>query len=307
MLRLLISRLAAALAVMAGVVTLVFLLLHVVPGDPVDAMLGESALPADRAALREALGLDRPIALQWADYIAHVLRLDLGHSLQARRPVTELLAERLPGTLQLAAAASGVALLIALPAGMAAALRKGRALDRLAMAASMIGVSIPSFWLGPMLILAFSIGLGWLPVSGNQDPGALLLPALTLGAGLAAILARMTRSAMLEVLSEDYVRTARAMGLSERSVILRHAARNACLPVVTVLGLQLGALLGGAVITETVFAWPGLGSLTIEAIQARDYPVVQGCVLLISLAYVGINLLTDLLYAWADPRLRHAA
>jgi peptide/nickel transport system permease protein len=304
MTRLLVARLASALVVMLGVALLVFLLLHLVPGDPVELMLGDSARPADRAALRQALGLDRPLTAQLADWLGGLARLDLGDSLFSRRPVTELLAERVPATLELAAAALLLALLLALPLGVLAARHQGRSLDRGAMAFSLLGVSIPNFWLGPLLILLFSLGLGWTPVSGREGPASLVLPALTLGASLAAVLARMVRGSLLEVLGEDYIRTARAKGLGEGRVLWRHALGNAWLPVLTLLGLQLGALLGGAVITETVFDWPGLGSLLVEAIQRRDYPVVQGCVLLVSLTYVGVNTLTDLVYGWVDPRIR---
>jgi len=297
------TRLGAALVVALGVCTLVFLLIHLVPGDPVEAMLGESAQPADRAALRASLGLDRPLAEQYRRYISGLLRLDLGRSFQDQRPVSEILGERLPATLKLATAALLLALLLAVPLGVFAARRRGSPLDAGAMAFSLIGVSMPNFWLGPLLILVFSLWLGWTPVSGSDDPASLVLPAVTLGTALAAILARMVRASVLEVLGEDYIRTARAKGLSEPAVLWRHALRNAWLPVLTLIGMQLGGLLGGAVITETVFAWPGVGSLLVEAIQARDFPVVQGCVLLISLVYVLVNTLTDLAYAGVDPRV----
>jgi peptide/nickel transport system permease protein len=300
----LISRLGSALVVVLGVCTLVFLLIHLVPGDPVEAMLGESARPADRSALRASLGLDRPLAEQYLGYLGGLVRLDLGESFQDRRPVAAVLAERIPATLELTVAALALALAVALPLGVAAAHRRGGWLDSGAMGVSLLGVSIPNFWLGPLLILVFSLWLGWTPVSGRESLASLILPAVTLGTSLAAVLARMVRSSVLEVLGEDYVRTARAKGLSETAVLWAHALRNAWLPVLTLLGLQLGGLLGGAVITETVFAWPGLGSLLVEAIQGRDYPVVQGCVLLISLAYVLVNTLTDLVYAWVDPRIR---
>jgi ABC-type dipeptide/oligopeptide/nickel transport system permease component len=296
----------SAIVVVLGVCTLVFLLIHLVPGDPVEAMLGESARPADRAALRADLGLDRPLWEQYLAYLSGVVRLDFGVSFQDRRPVSELLAERIPPTLELAAAALVLALLLAVPLGVVAARHRGDWLDSSAMGFSLLGISIPNFWLGPMLILVFSLWLGWTPVSGREGAGSLVLPAVTLGTGLAAILARMVRSSVLEVLGEDYVRTARAKGLSEAAVLWRHALRNAWLPVLTLVGLQLGGLLGGAVITETVFAWPGVGSLMVEAIQSRDYPVVQACVLLISLTYVLVNTLTDLVYAWVDPRIRLA-
>jgi len=297
------TRLGAALVVALGVCTLVFLLIHLVPGDPVEAMLGESAQPADRAALRASLGLDRPLAEQYRRYLSGLLRLDLGRSFQDQRPVSEILGERLPATLKLATAALLLALLLAVPLGVFAARRRGSSLDAGAMAFSLIGVSMPNFWLGPLLILVFSLWLGWTPVSGSDDPASLVLPAVTLGTALAAILARMVRASVLEVLGEDYIRTARAKGLSEPAVLWRHALRNAWLPVLTLIGMQLGGLLGGAVITETVFAWPGVGSLLVEAIQARDFPVVQGCVLLISLVYVLVNTLTDLAYAGVDPRV----
>lgn len=297
-------RLLGALLTALAVVCVVAVLLRLVPGDPVEAMLGEGAAAADRAALRAALGLDRPVAVQVAAYLGGVLRLDLGESLHTGRPVAELLAERLPATAELAAAGWLVAVALALPLGTLAALRRASAWDRLATAFASLGVSIPNFWLGPLLILAFSVHLGWLPVSGRGEPGALVLPALTLGTALAALLTRMVRASLLEVLGEDYVRAARAKGLGEGRVLWAHAMRNALLPVVTVMGLQLGGLLAGTVITETVFAWPGVGLLLVEAISRRDFPVVQGCVLLVSLGYVTVNLLTDLVYLWADPRVR---
>ena len=304
MLRFVAWRLLSAAAVVAGVVCLVFVLVHVVPGDPVELMLGEFVPAADRAALAHAMGLDRPLTVQLQDYLQGLARLELGESLHSHRPVVALIAERFPATLELTLAALVVALLVALPLGVLAAVRRGTAYDRGAMGLSLLGVSIPNFWLGPLLILVFSLGLGWLPVSGREGAAAVILPALTLGTGLAAILSRMVRAAVLEVLGEDYIRTARAKGLGETQVIWRHAVRNALLPVLTVLGLQLGGLLGGAVITETVFAWPGIGQLTVEAIQRRDYPVVQACILLISVCYVLVNTLTDLVYAWLDPRVK---
>ncbi|MEW8689680.1 MAG: nickel ABC transporter permease [Candidatus Thiodiazotropha endolucinida] len=300
----LISRLLSALVVIIGVVCLVFMLIHLVPGDPVDVMLGESAIPADREALRSSLGLDRPITVQLTDFLKGVAVLDLGDSLHTRQPVSELLASHIPATLELALAALIVTLLTAIPLGILAAVNRGGMGDWGAMGFSMLGLSIPNFWLGPLLILCFSLWLGWTPVSGREDFSSLILPAVTLGTGFAAILARMVRSSLLEVLGEDYVRTARAKGLDETRVIWRHAMRNAWLPVITLLGLQLGALLGGAVVTEVVFDWPGIGSLMIESIQKRDYPVVQGCVLFISLAYVLVNTLTDILYGLIDPRIR---
>ena len=300
----LLSRLLTAVWVMFGVASLVFFILHWVPGDPVEVMLGESAAVADREALRQALGLNLPVVEQWTRFLTNTLRWDLGESLYYQQAVSSLLAQRFAATLELAAAAFLIAVLVALPTGILAAARRGRAADLTAMGFSLLGVSIPNFWLGPLLVLAFSLGLGWFPVSGRSGLLSLVLPAITLGTGLAAILSRMVRSSLLEVMNEDFIRTARAKGLPSWTVWLRHGMRNAWLPILTLLGIQLGALLGGAVITETVFNWPGLGTLLVESIQRRDYPVVQGCVLLISLCYVAINLLTDLLYARIDPRIR---
>jgi len=304
MTKFLLARCGSALLVLLGVSLLVFLLIHLIPGDPVEVMLGESSQPADRAALRHALGLDLPLHLQLVDYYRHLFSFNLGESLYSRRPIADILLERLPATLELALAGLGVAVLIAVPLGTFAATRRGSAWDLGAMSFSMFGISIPNFLMGPLLILVFSLWLGWLPVSGRDEPASLVLPALTLGTALAAILSRMLRAALLEVLGEDFIRTARAKGLTESAVIFRHAMRNALLPVITLLGLQLGALLAGAVITETVFSWPGIGLLTIESIHRRDYPVVQACVLLISLGYVAVNTFTDLVYARLDPRIR---
>jgi ABC-type dipeptide/oligopeptide/nickel transport system permease component len=287
-----------------GVLTLVFFLVHLIPGDPVELMLGETASRADLSQLRAALGLDRPVGEQYARFLGGLVRGDLGRSFFYRKPVLAVIGGALPATALLAAAALAVALLVALPVGIFAAVRRDTLVDRLAMLGSLLGVSMPNFWLGPMLIVLFSFRLGWLPVSGREGPASLVLPALTLGLALAAILARMTRASMLDVLGEEYLRTARAKGVRERVVIVRHALRNALLPVVTIVGLQFGALLSGAVITENVFAWPGVGTLLIQAITARDYPLVQGCVLVIALCYVAVNFLTDALYALIDPRVR---
>lgn len=297
------ARLFTALIVVFGVVTIVFMLIHIVPGDPVEVMLGESAQVADREALRETLGLNLPLSTQWVNYINGLLHLDLGTSLHSKRPVIDVLAERIPATSLLAGTSILIALIIALPLGVLAAVHKGSIWDRLAMTFSMLGVAIPNFWMGPLLILVFSLWLGWLPVSGNDQISSLVLPAVTLGTALAAILSRMIRASLLEVFNEDYIRAASARGLLPSTIIWKHALKNAALPVVTILGMQIGALLAGAVITETVFSWPGVGQLTIDAIQKRDYPVIQSCVLLISLTYVFINLLTDLAYAYLDPRV----
>lgn len=300
----LVARVASAAVVIFGVLCLVFFLIHFVPGDPVEVMLGESAQAADREALRQSLGLDQPLLVQFGQYLSHVSQLDLGVSLHSKRPIIDILLERLPATLELALAALVVAMLIAFPLGVLAAVRKDSGWDHSAMAVSLLGVSIPNFLMGPLLIMVFAVWLGWFPVSGREGLGSLVLPAVTLGSAMAAILSRMVRATLLEVLGEDYIRTARAKGLGPRAVIWRHALRNALLPVITLLGLQLGALLAGAVITEAVFSWPGIGQLVIEAIQRRDYPVVQACVLLISLTYVLVNTLTDLAYGWFDPRVR---
>lgn len=286
--------------------SLVFLLIHLVPGDPVSVMLGDWASPADEQVLRAQLGLDKPLWQQYGVYFSGLVQFDLGQSLFFSQPVLDLLLERLPMTAYLAVTAMLIAILIAFPLGMLAALRSGRWPDYASMSVALVGVSIPNFWLGPMLILLFSIGLAWLPVSGADQPWAWVLPAVTLGTALAAILARMLRASLLEIFHEDYIRTARAKGLSRARVYGIHALRNALLPVVTILGLQFGTLLGGAVITEVVFDWPGLGQLLVESIQRRDYPVVQGCILMISLAYILVNALTELVYAWLDPRIRLA-
>jgi len=304
MLAFILQRLLGALLVILGVVSVVFLLIHLIPGDPVEIMLGESASTADREALRTALGLNLPIGAQFQNYLYGLLQLDLGTSIHLRRPVVELLLERLPATGLLALVTLLITLSLALPLGVLAAIRHNTWWDTGAMSFSMLGISIPNFWLGPLLILVFSLWLGWFPISGRSGFSSVILPALTLATGLIAVLSRMVRSSMLEVLGEDYMRTARAKGMPPGRVILHHGLRNALLPVITLLGLQLGALLAGAVITETVFSWPGIGLLTIESIQSRDYPVVQACVLLISVTYVVVNLLTDLAYAWIDPRIR---
>lgn len=300
----LIKRLCSAVFVLLGVTTLVFLLIHLVPGDPIEVMLGESARPADREALRHALGLDLPLLQQWWQYLGGIMHFDLGESLHSKQAVADLLFERIPATVLLGFASLCIAIVIALPLGIFAAVYKNSVWDRFAMVVAMLGVSIPNFVMGPLLILIFALWLGWFPVSGKEGFASLVLPALTLGTALAAILSRMIRASMLEVLQEDYIRAARARGLNEFRVLGLHALRNAALPVVTILGMQLGALLAGAVITETIFSWPGIGQLLIESIQKRDYPVVQACVLLISVTYVLVNLLTDLTYTALDPKVK---
>jgi len=303
--QIILTRILQAIPTLLGVATLVFFLLHLVPGDPVDALLGETAMPADREALRQALNLDQPILYQYSDYLRGLLSGDWGTSLVDHRPVLERILERVEATTRLAIISLLLALVLALPLGYWAARHAGKAQDVAAMGFSLIGVSIPNFWLGPVLMLIFAVGLGWLPVSGMNQPGSMVLPAITLGTALAAILSRMARSAWLEAMSMDAIRTARAFGISEQRIWWRYAARLAAVPVVTMFALQLGAVLGGAVITETVFDWPGLGLLTIEAIQRRDYPLVQGCVLIIAAFYVLANLAADLLGLWLDPRQRN--
>lgn len=300
-------RLLLLLPTLLGVVLLVFAFLHLVPGDPVEIMLGESAAPADVAALRQSLGLDRPLPEQLVTFLAHTARGDLGWSIAFRQPVGEVIAARWPATLELAGAAFVLALALALPLGMVAAVREGTLIDRAARLVSLIGVCVPSVWLGPLLILAFSLELGWLPVSGRGGLAHLVLPAVTLALGMAGILVRLTRASMREALRDDYVRTARAKGATPWRVVSRHALRNALLPVTTVAGMQAGALLAGAIVTETIFAWPGLGRLVVQAIGARDYPLVQGCVLVIGTSYIVINALTDVILGILDPRMRDAA
>lgn len=301
------ARIVTAILVILGVSTLVFFLIHFIPGDPVEVMLGESARASDREALRRALGLNEPLLVQWLNFMKGILSLDFGMSLHARRPVTDMLLERIPATLQLTGFALLFSITIAFPLGLIAAMRRNSAWDHGAMMVSLTGVSIPNFLMGPLLILVFAVYLGWLPVSGRESAASVILPALTLGTAMAAILSRMIRSTLLEVINEDFIRTAYAKGLSPWRVVVLHALPNAMLPVVTLLGLQLGALLAGAVITEVVFSWPGIGQLTIDAIQKRDYPLVQACVLLVSLSYVAVNMLTDLLYGALDPRIRMSA
>ncbi|HZV98690.1 MAG TPA: nickel ABC transporter permease [Methylophilaceae bacterium] len=299
-----LKRLLGVIPVVFGVLLLTFLLVHLVPGDPVEVMLGESATAADRSQLRAELGLDQPLARQFVTYLSRLAHGDFGYSIHGRDDISTLLTERIPATARLALLALLIAVSLGLPLGIMAALKAGRWPDGFATLLSLTLSAMPHFWLGPLLMLVFALWLGWLPVSGMESPASIMLPALTLGFGLAAILTRMTRASLLEVLHEDFVRTARAKGLPERTVILRHAMRAALLPVVTVVGLQLGSLLAGAVITETVFGWEGVGRLLVESIEKRDYPVTQACVLVIALAYVLVNLVTDLVYSRIDPRVR---
>jgi ABC-type dipeptide/oligopeptide/nickel transport system permease component len=306
MARHLLQRFLLTLPALWLVLTLVFLMIHIVPGDPAEQMLGEGAAPGALAQLRHDLELDRPLHTQYGHYLAQLAHGDLGQSIKFQAPVRRIIFERYPATLQLAFLALCVCAAIAVPAGVLAASRRGHSADRAVGVFTLFGLAFPNFALGPVLILLFSIELGWLPVSGRGGPLYYILPAATLGAALAAILTRMVRGAMLEELSSDYVRTARAKGLSARAVLFRHAFRNALIPIITILGLQFGTLLAGTIVTETIFSWPGIGRLTVQAISSRDYPLLQGCILVIAVSYVVVNLLTDLLYSLIDPRVRLA-
>ena len=301
----LLRRLLLTAPVLFGVVTLVFSFIHLVPGDPVQIMLGEGAQAVDVEQLRHKLGLDQPILTQYGSYLKDLLRGDLGVSFRFGEPVTQIILSRYPATMQLACLALAVGILIAVPAGVIAATRPGSWLDRTITSVTLLGISLPNFVLGPLAIIVFSILLGWLPVSGRLGPAHYVLPAATLGAALSAILTRMVRAGMIEELQEEYVKTARAKGLPESKVLLKHALKNSLIPVVTVIGLQFGTLLAGAIITETIFSWPGIGRLTVQAINSRDYPLVQGCILMIASTYVAVNLLTDLVYGFLDPRIKY--
>jgi len=298
------KRLLLSLPALWLILTMVFLLAHIVPGDPVQQMLGEGATASDLSQLRHALGLDLPMPVQYGKYLAGVVRGNLGESFRFQQPVTRIVLEHYPATLELALAALIVCCGIGIPAGIVAAQKRARPADHAIGVVTLLGLSVPNFALGPLLILIFSVGIGWLPVSGRGGFSHLILPAITLGAALAAILTRMVRTSVLEQLGSDYIRTARAKGLTERAVLLRHAFRNALIPILTILGLQFGTLLAGTIVTETIFSWPGIGRLAVQAIEARDYPLLQGCILLIAVSYVLVNLLTDLVYAFADPRVR---
>jgi ABC-type dipeptide/oligopeptide/nickel transport system permease component len=304
MLRQLFLRVLYTLPVIWLVVSLVFLLIHLVPGDPILQMLGEGAPATDIQAARHAYGLDVPLGQQYIHYWEGVLHGDLGPSLRFNQSVSSLIAERYPYTLELTLGALFIAIVLSIPAGVRSAQRRNLWDDRTLSVVSLFGLSFPNFALGPILILIFAIKMGWLPVSGAGGLAHLVLPSITMGGGMAAILTRMVRTSMLEELGQDYVRTARAKGLPERTVVYRHALRNAMIPVLTVLGLQFGALLAGAIVTEKIFSWPGIGRLTIDAIGNRDYFLVQGCILAIGLTYVAVNFLTDLLYSVANPRIR---
>jgi peptide/nickel transport system permease protein len=300
-----VNRILGLGTVIFGVLLLTFLLVHLVPGDPVEVMLGESASTADRVALRADLGLDQPLIIQFGQYLNKLAHGDLGHSIHTQQSIVEMIKMRYPATVKLAVVSLMIGLVIGVPLGIYAALKAGHWQDFVVTIVSVRLSAMPAFWLGPMLMLLFAVWLGWLPVNGMDSNASIILPALTLGFGLSAILTRMTRTSVLEVLNDDYIRTARAKGLSENAVIFRHALRAALLPIITIVGLQMGSLLAGTVITETIFSWDGIGRLLVESIEKRDYPVTQACVLMIALSYVLVNLLTDVLYGYADPRARH--
>lgn len=299
------KRLLMLIPVLFGVSLIVFSIMHLTPGDPALLMLGEHAPPEQLANLREQLGLNDPVPVQYLRWVGRAVQLDLGRSLRSNKPVIEEIAERLPATAELALLAVTLAAAIGIPAGVISALRPNSWLDNTLTVGALAGVSMPVFWQGLMLIIIFSVGLDWLPASGRLGGWQyLVLPVITLGTSATASITRMTRATMLETIQQDYVRTARAKGLSERTTIYRHALRNALIPVVTIIGLELGGLMAGAVITETIFAWPGIGSLAVDAIRSRNFPVVQGVVMTFAISYVMINLIVDLLYAFLDPRLR---
>jgi peptide/nickel transport system permease protein len=301
-----IKRLINFFTVIFGVLLLTFLLIHLVPGDPVDVMLGESANMADREALRADLGLNQPLVKQFGSYLVKLMHGDLGQSIHTQTPIIDLIQARYPATLKLALLSLFIGIVIGVPLGVFAALKAGHWQDFVVTIVSVRLSAMPAFWLGPVLMLIFAVWLGWLPVSGMDSGTSIILPAVTLGFGLSAILTRMTRTSLLEVLNDDYIRTARAKGLSEQTVILRHALRAALLPIITIVGLQMGSLLAGTVITETIFSWDGVGRLLVESIEKRDYPVTQACVLIVALSYVLVNLATDVLYRLVDPRVRQA-
>lgn len=300
----LLRRILLTIPVLFGVATLTFFLIHFVPGDPIDIMLGDQASNVDKTALRAELGLDQPLDVQYKKFLLGLTKFDLGKSLYSKRPVASEISERLPATIELAFAAVFISMLIGIPLGVLASIKQYGFLDNSVLVGGLLGMSLPSFWTGPMMILIFSIYLDIFPVSGRGGMLNVILPAVCLGLSLSAILMRMTRASMLEVNKEDYIRTAISKGVPKSKVLFKHALRNALMPIITIVGLQFGALLTGTVITETIFDWPGIGSLFYEGIQQRNYPIVQGCVLFISFTYVTVNLLTDLAYAVANPKVR---
>ncbi|MBP2026330.1 peptide/nickel transport system permease protein [Acetoanaerobium pronyense] len=300
-----LRRLLMLIPVILGVTFIIFTMMYFTPGDPARIMLGEAAAEADVIRLRAELGLDDPFLVQFGRYVKNaVVHQDIGRSYTTNRPVLELIMTRFPSTLKLAALGIMVAVIIGIPTGIISATKQYSLFDNVAMVVALLGVSMPNFWQGLMMILVFSVYLGWLPSSGFNTPAHMVLPALTIGTSTAAIITRMTRSSMLEVIRQDYIRTARAKGQVESKVINRHALKNALIPIITVIGLQFGYLLGGAVLTESIFAVPGVGRLMVDSIRSRDFPVVQGGVLFIAVTFSFVNLIVDILYAFVDPRIR---
>jgi peptide/nickel transport system permease protein len=300
-----LNRLLLFVPTLIGALTLVFFLINLIPGDPVEVMLGETASATDKEELRRQLGLDQPVLTRYSEFFADLSRGDLGRSLYENADVAELIAARLPATFELTISAMIVALIISFPLATLAALKPGTWIDRVALFFSLVGLSMPNFWLGPLLMILVSIQLGWLPVSGRGSFSHLVLPALTLGMAMAAILTRILRTSLLRIVNLDFIKTARAKGVGEPSVWLKHMLRNALIPVISIIGLQFGSLLAGSIITETVFSWPGIGRLTVQAIQTRDYPLVQGCVLVVATGYLVVNFITDVFYSVVDPRISY--
>jgi peptide/nickel transport system permease protein len=305
MFRYVLKRLLSTIPVLLGISFLLFFMLRMLPGDPAQVLAGQMATPEDIRIIRHQLGLDRPIHVQYGLFLGRLARFDLGRSARTQNPVIQEIWARLPNTMLLAVVAIGLACLFGIPAGIVSAVRPYTWLDYLATSMALFGISMPVFWLGLMLVILFSVILHWLPAGGTGSWKHVVLPSLTLASFVVAFITRMTRASMMEALSQDYVTTARSKGLREEVVIVKHALKNALIPIITVVGLQFGLLLGGAVLTETVFAWPGLGRLIVDSILARDYPVIQGAILIFGLLYITVNLLVDLLYAWVDPRIRY--
>ena len=305
MLQYVIKRLLSTIPVLIGISLLLFFMLRMLPGDPAQVLAGQMASQEDIELIRHQLGLDRPIHVQYAFFLGRLARFDLGRSARTQNPVTEEIWARLPNTMLLAVVAITLACLFGIPAGIISAVRPYTWLDYVVTSTAIFGISMPVFWLGLMLVVVFSIILQWLPAGGTGTWRHVILPSFTLAAFVVAFIARMTRSSMIEVLSQDYTTTARSKGLKEQVVIIKHALKNALIPIITVIGLQFGMLLGGAVLTETVFAWPGVGRLIVDSITGRDYPMIQGAILVFGLLYILVNLVVDLLYAYVDPRIRY--
>ena len=305
MLNYLIKRIFSTIPVLIGISLLLFFMLRMLPGDPAQVLAGQMATPEEIENIRHQLGLDRPIYEQYAAYLSRLARLDLGRSARTQNPVLDEIRARLPNTLLLAVVAIGLACIFGIPAGIISAVRPYSWIDYLVTISALFGMSMPVFWLGLMLVVVFSIILKWLPAGGTGSWQHVVLPSITLAAFVVAFIARMTRSTMMETLSQDFTTTARSKGLQERVVVIKHALKNAMIPIITVVGLQFGLLLGGAVLTETVFAWPGLGRLIVDSILARDYPVIQGAILIFGLLYIMVNLVVDMIYALVDPRIRY--